>query len=170
MRAGNYQIFGKANLEGDSLDLFHHTWTHVLDGLPSELNVNFLYMRTPVEAANIRIAQRGRDAEQTIPREYMQKLHDNHETWTQSPDMKGKHHVINTWMGITETRNLAIEQICQWVDQAGAAYITQRNSVKDSQFTANKLTTMAHNAKVICARLRKQDKKAETDCGSVEVS
>lgn len=154
----NYHIFGKANLEGESLELFEHTWNDLLEGLPSQLDVRFLYLRTYVDEAQKRIAERGRPSEQKIPREYMQTLHDNHETWIKLPEMQDRHHTIDTAMGIDAVREAAIEQICAWLTEAGEGYIKQRNSVKESQYVTTKLTAMAHNAQSVCKRLKKQDR------------
>jgi len=43
-------VFGKANLESKSLELYHHTWERVLGVLPSQLDVKYVYLHAEREA------------------------------------------------------------------------------------------------------------------------
>jgi deoxyadenosine/deoxycytidine kinase len=156
----------QANLEGDSLNLFHHTWTHLLAGLPSELEVRFLYLQTPVKIAQNRIAERGREAEQKIPKEYMQSLHDNHEAWVKLPEMQDRHHTIDTAIGIDSVRETAIDQICAWIEEAGNIYIEKRDTIKESQWLNVRYTAMFSATKRINDTLKPPSKRIE----SAEVS
>ena len=76
---GNYHVFGKANLSGTSHDLYKHTWERVLGGLPSELDVKYIYLQTKVDTIVERMKKRGREAEEGVPREYLEVLDGNHE-------------------------------------------------------------------------------------------
>jgi len=75
----NHYVFAKANLAGTSLELYKHTWNRVLGGLPSELDVKYVYLQTKVDTIVARMMARGRDAEAGVSREYLETLDKNHE-------------------------------------------------------------------------------------------
>ena len=78
----NFAVFGRANLTGLGLRLFAHTWERVVAGLDAlDVECHFLYLRTSVDTIVHRMRQRGRVEEAGVPREYLLRLHDNHEAF-----------------------------------------------------------------------------------------
>ena len=86
---GNYHVFGKANLTGAPMDMYHHTWERILGGLPSQLAPKYVYLQTTVHTIVKRMEARGREAEAHVPRAYLEKLDRLHEKFiwdeTQNP-------------------------------------------------------------------------------------
>lgn len=81
MRTGNYHVFAKANLSSISLGLYEHTWARVLGGLPSALDVRYIYLAADTSCILQRIRGRGRAAEADVPAEYLEVLQQNHDAW-----------------------------------------------------------------------------------------
>lgn len=161
----NYHTFGKANLEGRSFDLYQHTWERVLAGLPSELQVRHLYLRTPVETIMQRVAERGREAEQGIPAEYHQKIHETHEAWFKLADMQGRYEVIETRVGIEETRRVALDQISTWLEQLSDGYY-QRSISGSPVDVKTQYTTMLHNSGKVQRALKESGRSLSTETAS----
>jgi len=80
----NYHIFGRANLSGLPLDMYRHTWEHIMCGMPSTLVVKYVYLRTDVDTLLRRMTARGRMAEANVARTYLEKLHRHHEEFIQN--------------------------------------------------------------------------------------
>lgn len=77
---GNYHVFGKANLTGESLELYKHSWERVLRSI-AHLDVKFVWLRAPVQTLQARIQTRGRAAESGIDTGYLEKLEKLHAEW-----------------------------------------------------------------------------------------
>lgn len=80
-------IFASNSYEGDSMNETEwtvyqdwHEWMNNQFGSALELN-GIIYLRASPEACKSRIYTRGRDEEQGIPIEYLEKLHYKHECW-----------------------------------------------------------------------------------------
>ncbi|XP_069482378.1 deoxycytidine kinase isoform X1 [Ambystoma mexicanum] len=80
-------IFASNSYEGDSMNETEwtvyqdwHEWMNNQFGAALELN-GIIYLRATPEACMGRIHSRGRDEEQGIPIEYLEKLHYKHECW-----------------------------------------------------------------------------------------
>lgn len=77
----NYHVFGKANLVGESLKLYHYTWLNLLKAFPSNLDVHYVYLSATPDVIMSRMRTRGREEESTVPVEYIQEIHRRHEEW-----------------------------------------------------------------------------------------
>lgn len=104
----NYFVFGKATLSGKSLELYQHTWERVLGGLPSELDVKYIYLQTNVDTIMERMKTRGREAEVGVPREYLETIDKSHEDfiWKETymhAIIDGNRDQVAVWMDICAT-------------------------------------------------------------------
>ncbi len=101
----DYKKHGVINLIDRSIMGDKHVFAKMLidEGMMNEVEINvyneyhklvgaedtptiYIYLKTPVDVCVQRIQQRGRDSETHIEREYLQKIHDLHETWMSSLD------------------------------------------------------------------------------------
>ena len=76
--SANFHIFGKANLNGQPLDMYKHTWERMIDGFPY-LDVKYIYLQTDVDVIMERMTSRARQAETNISRMYLSELHKRHD-------------------------------------------------------------------------------------------
>jgi hypothetical protein len=139
---GNYHVFGRANLTGKSLELYHHTWERVLGGLPSQLDVKYAYLRAEPATIEARMKTRGREAEALVPREYLETLHRLHDEWMQvtpSVGIFGDGNVEDVWHGLC--CNLS-----RWFAEAGETFKSQR-AIRETSEREKNLTVM-----MICAQ------------------
>lgn len=147
MRAGNFHVFGQANLTGASLALYQHTWERVLGGMPSQLDVRYVYLRASVDTIVERMVKRGREAESKVPRDYLELLHGKHEAWLDRPHKKG-------WCAIDASRDpdAVWQSLCQtlklWFDEAGEAFKEQRKEPVSTSDLERNLTVMIRCAQV----------------------
>jgi len=125
---GNYHVFGKANLTGMDLDMYHFTWERVLGGMPSSLNVKYVYMKAPVPCLQDRTDRRARDGEGKIPCDYMQLLDKLHDEWLGTiPSGTGKA-VIDA----TKTEEEIFKDVCSaiggWMEEAARGHVRGRKT------------------------------------------
>jgi len=125
---GNYNVFGKANLTDKELAMYHFTWERVLGGMPSSLNVKYVYMKAPVSCLQDRTDHRARDGEGKIPCEYMQLLDKLHDEWLDTiPSGTGKA-VIDA----TKTEEEIFKDVCSaiggWMEEAARGHVRGRKT------------------------------------------
>lgn len=113
---GNYHVFGKANLTGTDLRMYEFTWRRVMAGLPSTLDVKYLYLHAPVEVAHARIAQRKRECEGSVGTEYLQHISALHEEWLEGKGTDCLH--IDATSPEEAVVNRALNAIAQWTTEA----------------------------------------------------
>lgn len=75
----NFHVFAKANLSGVELAAYAYTFTELMAAMPA-IDVTMVFLDTSVDTAMARIRSRDRSSEDTIAREYLALLKDNHET------------------------------------------------------------------------------------------
>ena len=81
---GNYHTFGKANLDGNDLKMYEFTWRRLVAGLPSELDVRYIYLQASVSTLGERMKCRAREEEQGVPKAYLESLDALHEEWLET--------------------------------------------------------------------------------------
>ena len=153
---GNYHVFGKANLTGASMAMYHHTWERILGGLPSQLEPKYVYMATEVDTIVNRMEARGREAEAKVPRAYLDKLDKMHEDFiwkeTVSPAfIDGNKDEETVWQELCET-------LKPWFDEAGETFKKERERDEDQegQDRDRNLTIMAQCAQEAAVELEQQ--------------
>ena len=123
MCTGNYHVFGKANLSGQSLELFTHTWARVLGGMPSMLKVKHLWLRADPHVAEARMKARARDGESGVPLAYLELLDRLHAEW-----LEGAHPGTETHSTVDANRgaDAVWESVCHvlkgWASSAANSY------------------------------------------------
>ena len=83
---GDKNVFAKMLIEDgmmNDIEVAVYNEYHKLVGM-DDVPTLYVYIRTPVDVCIERIAKRGRASETTIPKEYLQKIHDLHETWMET--------------------------------------------------------------------------------------
>ena len=138
---GNHHVFARANLTGTALDLYQHTWERVLGGLPSQLDVKYVYLRADPETIEERMKTRGREAEAKVPREYLETLHRLHDEWmevTPSVTLCGDDNVDDVWRGLCSN-------LSRWFAEAGETFKAQRE-IKETSERERNLTVMICSA------------------------
>lgn len=153
---GNYHVFGKANLEGKSLELYHHTWERVLGGLPSKLYVKYVYLNTEVHTIVERMAVRGREAESKVPRDYLELLNGKHNDWLCSMVSSGDCRIINAHHDEDTVWSYLCEAIQPWFDEAGKAFKAQRAVDRSTADLQINLTVLMRCAQAASAMLEQQ--------------
>lgn len=154
---GNYHVFGKANLTGAPMDMYHHTWERILGGLPVEDEVKYVYLSTTVDTIVERMTARGREAESKVPRDYLEKLDKLHEDfiWKET-----KWHAIIDGNRDEET---VWQELCErlknWFEEAGEDFTEQRKR-KSGQDRERNLTIMARCAQQAAVELEQQSPEA----------
>ena len=87
-------VFAHTNMIDGSMDrvAYDVSWDH-LNGLTKqvELMTVMIYLRVTPEVAEARMRNRGRGSEQAIPREYLDKIFEAHETMFAEPDTDDTH-------------------------------------------------------------------------------
>ena len=81
---GNYHVFAKANLSGNDLVMYKHTWVELIAGIEATFHVKprFLWlMADNVKAHQTRIGCRDRPSERSIPKDYLETLESLHMQW-----------------------------------------------------------------------------------------
>ena len=152
---GNYHIFGKANLNGAPMDMYHHTWERILGGLPSQIEdeVKYVYLSTTVDTIVDRMTARGRKAESSVPRVYLEKLDKLHE------DFIWKHTKLHRIIDGNRDEEAVWQDLCvalkEWFAEAGEEFKTQRDIKVTSEREIN-LTVMMHCAQTASEVLAQQ--------------
>jgi deoxyadenosine/deoxycytidine kinase len=152
---GNYHIFGKANLEGAPMDMYHHTWERILGGLPSQIQdeVKYVYLSTTVDTIVERMAARGRAAESSVPRAYLDKLDKLHEDfiWKETK----WHNIIDG----NRDEEAVWQDLCValqgWFAEAGETFKKER-ATRETQEREVNLTVMMKCAHDASATLKAQ--------------
>lgn len=170
---GNYHIFGKANLTGAPMDMYHHTWERILGGLPSQLEPRYIYLSTTVHTIVQRMAARGREAEAHVPRAYLEKLDKLHEDfiWKETK-----------WHAVLDGDNdeeAVWQELCValrgWFAEAGETFKAQR-AIKVTSERETNLTVMMNCAQRALAALQEQSpegrasKRAKAESEAVAVA
>ncbi len=81
---GNYHVFAKANLSGNDLKMYKHTWDELIAGIEATFHVKpkFVWLTAVnAKAHQTRIECRDRPSERNIPKDYLETLEKLHETW-----------------------------------------------------------------------------------------
>ena len=137
---GNYHVFGKANLTGTPMAMYHHTWERILGGLPSQLEPKYVYLDTTVHTIVKRMEARGREAEAHVPRAYLEKLDKLHEDfiWKET-----KWHAV---LDGNRDEEAVWEELCVvlkgWFDEAGETFKEQRKVDRSTAEREKNLTIM----------------------------
>jgi deoxyadenosine/deoxycytidine kinase len=76
----NFHVFGKT-LTGTAHEMFKYSWLKTVARIEPLVDVRFVYMHAPMATLQERITRRSRDGEESIPEEYMELIHANHEEW-----------------------------------------------------------------------------------------
>jgi deoxyadenosine/deoxycytidine kinase len=77
----NANVFAKANLKGKESDLYTYAYNLTRSSLHPGLRSEYVYLKAPTDALQARIAERARDAESAIEREYIDLLNTLHDDW-----------------------------------------------------------------------------------------
>lgn len=154
---GNYHVFGKANLTGTPMAMYHHTWERILGGLPSQLEPKYVFLATEVDTIVQRMTARGREAEAKVPRSYLEKLHENHENFI------WKETVLHAIINGNQDEEAVWQELCvslkDWFDEAGLVFTKQRER-KEGQDRERNLTIMARCAHDAATALDEQSPEA----------
>ena len=143
---GNYNIFGLANLTGAPMAMYHHTWERILGGLPSQLedDVKYVYLSTKVDTIVDRMTARGREAELSVPRAYLEKLDKLHE------DFIWKHTKWHNIIDGNRDEETVWQDLCvalkDWFAEAGEEFKKERMVSRSTAEREKNLTIM-----MICA-------------------
>lgn len=156
---GNYHVFGKTNLEGKSLELYHHTWERILGGLPSQLDVKYVYLNAEVSTIVERMATRGREAESKVPREYLDLLNDKHNEWLGNMVGSSQCKIINAHHDADTVWEHLCEAIKPWFDEAGETFKKERE-IKATHERERNLTIMALSTQQASEALHGQSPEA----------
>lgn len=71
--------------------MYHFTWQRILGGMPSSLDVKYVYLKAPVDCLQARTKRRAREGESNISSAYMERLCELHDEWMATvPDVSGK--------------------------------------------------------------------------------
>ena len=151
----NRFVFGKANLVGASLDLYEHTWERVLGGLPSELDVKYVYLKTKVDTIVARMMARGRDAEAGVPREYLETLDKNHDDFIWNETYM--HAIIDGDRNEEAVWHDLCVQLREWTDELGDEL---GGALQDTDMS----TKQASELKIIHVAAREVSLRLELEC------
>jgi len=141
----------QANLSGKSLELYQHTWERVLGGLPSELDVKYIYLQTKVDTIVERMQTRGREAEAGVPREYLETLDKNHE------DFIWEDTVMHAIIDGDRDQQAVWKDICaalkEWVTEIGEDLSTTLDQSGIAPKQASELRVMVDATRYASSRL-----------------
>lgn len=73
----NYATFGQVNIHGSEQAAFSFTYSEIIKALP-DVRVSMVLLGVRVDTAVERILARGRASEQSMPRAYLEALHEKH--------------------------------------------------------------------------------------------
>ena len=96
----NFHIFGKANLEGEPLAMYQHTWQRLIEGLP-KMDIKYVYIKTNTDTVMQRMSMRGRQAEACVSREYVSRLAALHDAFlTDAETIDGNQAKEDVWQSL----------------------------------------------------------------------
>ncbi len=141
---GNFHVFGRANLSGMDLSMFEFTWKRVMSGMPSEMDMRYIYLEAPVSFMMERTRQRARAGEVDMKPEYMSIICNLHEEWMKS-EPKCKR------IDATRSVDLVFKDVCgqisSWAMEHSQKYVRLRN-----EYIKTETMIVAHRAELIAIK------------------
>lgn len=143
---GNFHVFGHANLSGMDLSMLEFTWKRVMSGMPSEIDMRYIYLDAPVDFVVERTRQRAREGEAEMKPEYISTICALHEKWIASEKRCKR---IDATRSVELVFKDVSDQIATWVMEHSQKYVRLRNEYMktETMIVAHRAELMAINAR-----------------------
>lgn len=126
---GNYHVFGKANLEDDTIerDVFKFTYDNVMNSFPPDMRQEFIYLKADTAVAKARMMARGRDAERNVGDAYLDKINRLHDEW-----LAGEVSVTTVYAG-TMSKEAVLKEVKAQLNFAIADFLEKQTELSPVQ-------------------------------------
>ena len=126
---GNYHIFGKANLEVDTIehDLFKFTYDNVMTSFPPDMRHEFIHLKADTAVAKARMLARGREAESNVSDAYLEKINRLHDEWLT------REAAVTTVYAGTMSKDAVLKEVKMQLSRTVADFLEPQTSLSQAQ-------------------------------------